>query len=156
MDEEWGEAGSIKHCDKRLPLKWGSFRERSKFPRIWFRDLRFRTWGLDINYLKAHNFVWQCFFFFPLISRNFDERLSSNFHRFVILCIICWETPSEESGLWQLPIVSTACNYGCIQPKSAVAAFKFSETVFSSMTSFQMEIFHRNDGYSNLHSDFLD
>ena len=41
-----------------------SFRERSNFPQIWFWDLRFRIWGLEIKHLKAHNFVWQgCFFF---------------------------------------------------------------------------------------------
>ena len=44
-------------------------------------------------------------FFLSLLSRNFDDWLSSNFHRFVILCI-CWDTPSEKTGLWQLPIVS--------------------------------------------------
>ena len=33
-------------------------------------------------------------FFLPLLSRNFDDQLSSNVHRFVILCI-CWDTPSE-------------------------------------------------------------
>ena len=37
--------------------------------------------------------------------KNFDDWLSSNFHRFVILCI-CWDTSSEKTGLWQLPIVS--------------------------------------------------
>ena len=46
-------------------------------------------------------------FFLSLLSRNFDDRLSSNFHRLVILCI-CWDTASEKTGLWQLPIVSTA------------------------------------------------
>ena len=45
-------------------------------------------------------------FFLSLLSHNFDDRLSSNFHKFVILCI-CWDTPSEKTGLWQLPIVSS-------------------------------------------------
>ena len=27
--------------------------------------------------------------FLPLLSRNFDDQLSSNFHRFLILCICC-------------------------------------------------------------------
>ena len=45
-------------------------------------------------------------FFLSLLSRNFDDLLSSNFHKFVILCI-CWDTPSETFGCWQLPIVST-------------------------------------------------
>ena len=91
-----------KHCEKQLPLKWHSFRERSNFPWIW---------GLEIKHQKAHNFVWQGCFFLSLISRNFDDRLSSNFHRFVILCI-CWDTPTVEASLWQLPIVSTAFNEG--------------------------------------------
>ena len=69
--KQWGEVGSINHCEKRLPLKWRSFWERRHFPRIWFWDLRIRFWGLKIKLLKAHNFVWQgCFFF--------DDQLSSN------------------------------------------------------------------------------
>ena len=105
--------------EKRLPLKWHSFRERSNFPRIWFRDLKLRIWGLEINHLNAHNFVWQGCFLVSLLSRKFDDRLSSNFHRFVILCI-CWDTPTVKASLWHLPIVSTAfkaicpgvaCNY---------------------------------------------
>ena len=43
-----------------------------------------------------------------LSSRNFDDRLSWNFPRFVILW--CWDTPSEKTGLWQLPLVSTVFN----------------------------------------------
>ena len=87
-------------------MRWRSFRERSNFPQIWFRDLRFRTWGLEINHLNAHNFVCHGYFFLSLLSRKFDDRLSSNFHRFVILCI-CWDTPTVKTSLWQLPIVST-------------------------------------------------
>ena len=98
-----------KHCEKRLPLKCHSFREKSNIPWIWFQDVRFRTWGLEINHLNAHNFVWQGWFFCLLLSRKFDDRLSSNFHRFVILCI-CWDTPTVKASLWQLPIVSTAFN----------------------------------------------
>ena len=86
------------------------FWERSNFPRIWFRDLRFRTWGLEINHLNAHNFVWQGCFFLSLLSRNFDGRLSSNIHRFVIICI-CWDTPTAKASLWQLPTVSTVFNF---------------------------------------------
>ena len=46
-------------------------------------------------------------FFLLLLSRNFHNQLGSNFHRFEIVCI-CWDTPSEKTGLWQLPIVSSA------------------------------------------------
>ena len=56
-NEWWGEVISIKHCEKRLPLKWRCIRERSNFPRIWFRELKFRILGLEIKHLKAHNFV---------------------------------------------------------------------------------------------------
>ena len=90
--------------EKQLLLKRRSFRERSNFRRIWFRDLRFRIWGLEIKHMKAHNFVWQVFCLFSLLSRNFDDRLSLNFHKFVILCI-CWYTPSEKTGLWQVSSV---------------------------------------------------
>ena len=50
--------------------------------------------------------MWQGCFFLLLSSRNFDDRLSSNFHSFVILCIYR-DTPTVKSSLWQLPIVST-------------------------------------------------
>ena len=70
-------------------------------------------WGLEIKHLKAHNFVRQwCFFIF-----NFDDRLGSNFYKFVILCI-CSDSPSEKTGLWQLPIVSRVFN-GVIKLKFA-------------------------------------
>ena len=106
---KWGEVVTVQHCDKRLPLMWHSFRERSNFPRIWFRDPRIGFWGLEIKHLKAHNFVWQRCFFLSL-SCNFDDQLSgSNFHRFVIWCIY-WDWPSEKIGLWQLPVVSSVFN----------------------------------------------
>ena len=79
-----------------------SFRERSNLQRIWFQDLRLR-----MN-LRSRNQASSCdkfFFFLSLISRNFGDRLSSNFHRFVILCI-CRDTPSDRTGLEQLPMVS--------------------------------------------------
>ena len=97
---------SMKHCEKRLPLKWHRFRERSNFPRIWFRDLKFRIWGLEIKHLKAHNFVWQWCFFLYYYLATLTTDLSSNLHRFVILCI-CWDTPTVKTSFWQLPIVST-------------------------------------------------
>ena len=83
------------------------------FSRIWFRDRKFRIWGLEIKHLKAHNFVWQGCFFLLLLSRNFGDRLISiNVHRFVILCIgLCWDTASEKTGLWQVPIVSSVFKY---------------------------------------------
>ena len=51
-----------------------------------------------------------------VISRNFNDRLSSNFHRFVFVCI-CWDTQSEITGLWQLSIVSSALNCTSTKPR---------------------------------------
>ena len=44
---------------------------------------------------------------FLLFSSNFDDQLNPKFHRFVILCIY-WDTPSENTGLWQSPKVYPA------------------------------------------------
>ena len=89
---------SIKHCDKRLPLKWCSFRERSNFTRIWFRDIGFIIWGLEIKHLKAHNFVWQgCFFFHSYLltsTTNWAQIFTG------LLFYACWDTSSEKTGLW--------------------------------------------------------
>ena len=40
----------------------------------------------------------------------FDDHLSQNFHRFVTLC---WDTQSENAGLWYLPKVSSVLNLTC-------------------------------------------
>ena len=71
-------------------------------------------WGSNFS---VKYFYWQAsestqlpvtrFFFLPLLSRTLNDQLSSNFHRFVILCV-CWDTPSEKTVLWQLPKVSSA------------------------------------------------
>ena len=46
-------------------------------------------------------------FFSSLLSCNFDDQLSQKFPRFLILCK-CLDTLSENTGLWQLPKVSSA------------------------------------------------
>ena len=45
-------------------------------------------------------------FFLSSFSRNFDDWLIQNFHRLVIFCL-WWDTRSENSVLWQLPIMCT-------------------------------------------------
>ena len=80
-----------------------------------FHKFDFETSDLELEVSKSS--IWlrttSCYikgvFFLSLLSRNFDDLLNSNFHRFVILCI-CWGTPSEKNGLWQLPIVSSVFN----------------------------------------------
>ena len=61
-------------------------------------------------HLKAHNNVQQ-WCFSHLSFCNFNDLLSQNGHRFVILCI--WiagihQRISANTGLWQLPNVSSA------------------------------------------------
>ena len=48
-------------------------------------------------------------FFLLLFSCNFDDKLSKNFHRFVILYMLGWNAPSENSGKYQ--IMSSAFNW---------------------------------------------
>ena len=105
-----GKVDNIKHCEKRLPLKWRSFWERSNFTRIWFRDLRFIEFEVSKSSIWKHTTSSdKGVFFLSLLSRNSDDQSSSNFHRLVIFCI-CWDTPSETTGLWQLPNVSSVFN----------------------------------------------
>ena len=75
-----------------------------------FQEFDFETSDLEFEVSKSS--IWKhttsCdegVFLLSLLSRNSDDQSSSNVHKFVILCI-CWDTPSEKTGLWQLPIVS--------------------------------------------------
>ena len=64
---------------------------------------------LIIMHLKAHKVVQRGCFFLELFSCNFDDQLSPNVHRFVILglCIMMGYTKWEYC-LWQWPKVSSA------------------------------------------------
>ena len=89
------------------PLKWHSLWERSNFPRIWFQDLWFRIWGLKINHLHEHDFVWQGCFFFHYYFATLLTNWAQIFKGFLISCI-CWDTPSGKTSFWQLQKVSSA------------------------------------------------
>ena len=75
-----------------------------------FHQFDFETSELEFEAMKSrfwkHTTLCDKSVFFYKLSRNFNHQLSSNFHGFVILCT-CWDTPSEKTGLWQLPIVSS-------------------------------------------------
>ena len=91
-----------------VPRKWlstrvikGTIFGRANFPKnevplvYSFRgELNFGVKSSKIKQLRVTRV-----FFLTLLSRNFDDPLSSNFHRFVVC--ICWDTPSEKTGLWQ-------------------------------------------------------
>ena len=77
-----------------------------------FHEFDFETSDLKFEVSKSR--IWKhttsCdnwVLFLSLISRNFDDQLSSSRHRFVIFCI-CWDTPTVKTSLWQLPIVSVS------------------------------------------------
>ena len=83
---------SIKHCVKRLPqLKWTEL-ETSE-DRI--RDLRALECKASWKYTTCATRV----VFLPLFSRKLQIFTS---------LLFCWATPSENTGLWQLPNVSSA------------------------------------------------
>ena len=94
-------------------------------------------------------------FFLSLFSCNFDDQLCQHFHRFVILCL-SWDTASEKTGLWQLPIVSSVF-ISCLCPNSIYTSdntilFKFLgvscddgnhlKTISDIAASFQHKVAH--------------
>ena len=75
---------------------WRSFRERVNFLWIWFRNLRIRCWGLEIK----HNLVRQgCFFISRLIISRLRRSIELKFSQVCYYLWICWDTPSETTGL---------------------------------------------------------
>ena len=129
--EEWGAADSIKQCKKRLPLKKHSSRERNNFPKIDFEtsDLQFEV---SNQHLKAHNFVWKGCFFLSLLSRNFDDQLSSNFHRFVIIFMNTLRYTKWEDWSLILPIVSRPMFLEIITNTDDVSS-KFKYRLYNSL-----------------------
>ena len=71
--------------------------------RLLARSLLFLSESTQIRPLRV--------FFLSSFSHNFDDQLSSNYHRLVILCLY-WYTPSEKTGLWQLPNDFSAFKWG--------------------------------------------
>ena len=79
---------------------------------------------------ESTQLVWQGCFFFLYSLATFDDQLSKNFHRLVILCT-CWDTTSEKTGLWQLPKVSKVFN--CVISKAVVLQQFILETTFQGL-----------------------
>ena len=79
--------------------------------KVIFLEFDFETSDLELEGSKSsiwkHPYSCNKGVFLSLLSCNFDDWLSPNFHRCVILCILCWDTASEKTGLWQLPILSS-------------------------------------------------
>ena len=58
------------------------------------------------NTLCASNCTLARVFFLSLFSRKLDDKLRKMFTG--LLCYACWDTPSENTGIWHLPTVSSA------------------------------------------------
>ena len=58
----------------------------------------------DVYYIQT-SFTLQQVYFFLILQLRWP--IESTFSQTVILCI-CWDTPSEKTGIWQLPKVSSA------------------------------------------------
>ena len=68
-----------------------------------FRYLRIRFCGLEIKHLKAHNFVRLYFIIISRLRRPIELKcLHVCYFKHVLRY-----TPSEKTGIWQLPIVSS-------------------------------------------------
>ena len=59
-------------------MKWRGFRERSTFPRIWFRDLRIRFWSLEIEHLKVKH------------TTSCDKGVTGKYFFLIIMSISHW------------------------------------------------------------------
>ena len=86
-----------------------SFWERSIFSLKYLKWIWDLSWDLEFKPFESTQLRATRVPFLPLFSRNINNQLSSNFHRFVISCI-CQDTPSEKTGLWQLPKASSTFN----------------------------------------------
>ena len=62
---------------------------------------------ISISSIWKHKTCVTRVFFLPLLSRNFDDQLSSNFHRFSFNCIHVGIHQVRQTGLWQLTKVSS-------------------------------------------------
>ena len=80
-------------------------------------EFDFKTSELDFEVPKSSTWKHTTSCDKGVFSSNFDDQLSSNFHRFVSLCI-CWDTPSEKTDLWQLPKVSSVFKF-LISPRAS-------------------------------------
>ena len=175
--------GTGHYCEKWFLLKQCSFWERNNFSLKYLNLLQGLSWVLEFKHLKAHN-LWDKVLFLPLFSRNFNDQLSSNVHRFVILCI-CWDTPSENTGLWQLPKVSSAfkiifwvfffcsriprrasdrgshcpqiacrCTLQSLWRKSRAGIFRFNELIIFCILSLSLKNRINNNNNNNHHNSY--
>ena len=129
-------------------MRNGSLWSNVDFQReVIFHEFDLKTSELDFEVSNSsiwkHTLRVKRVFFLLLLSRNFDDKLSSNFHRCVILCIF-WDTPREKTGHWQLPIV--------FNPKEFLIVLLYCASEISPSTHFFIFSFFSSLHYSN---DFM-
>ena len=76
---------------------------KKSFPLIWFWDLKFR-----ISNIWNHTtwFDKGVFFFHSYLATPTTKQA-----KIFTGLLLCWDTPSEKTGLWHLPIVSSVFNH---------------------------------------------
>ena len=117
VNNQWRAVDSIKHCEQRLhQLTYFFEKEVNSHLHIWiwFCDLKIRFWGLEIKHRKAHNLCNKCAFSSIILSQ-LRRPIEPDFSQVSYFMHICWDTSSEKTGLWQLPIVSSVFNTSLIK-----------------------------------------
>ena len=104
-NEQWRDVDSIKHCEKRLPLKqllWSNVVFEKEVISHW-NIKRLQAWSL-FRHLKAHHFVQQgCFFYYYFLATAMTIWVQIFIHLGLLFLCTCWDTPSEKTVPWQLP-----------------------------------------------------
>ena len=104
-----------------LLIVYNIVRNGSLWSNVVFEKEIIETSELDFEHRKAHNFVWQgCFFLsFSQLRRPIGLKFSQ-----ACFVFIWWDTPSEKSGRWQLPIVSSTLRKRWLSVKLFLATFR--------------------------------
>ena len=76
-----------------------------------FHEFDFETSSLELEVSKSsirkHTTSYDKGVFSFIIISQLWRPLELKFSQVHILCILCWDTPTVKTSLWQLPIVST-------------------------------------------------
>ena len=116
--KQWRAVDSIKHCEKWIPTKViCSFWERVNFS-LTFLSLRKKSDLTPFSGIWMDTIVQQRCFFFHVFPATLLTNWDHIFTIYFILCVdvnVCWDTPSENTGLWQIPNMSSSFNQSTLK-----------------------------------------
>ena len=96
---------SIKHCEKRPSLKLRSFWERGNFSHKYSKTSGLKTF-MHLNLCNKN--VYFVHYSLATLMTNWVQIFTGLVFTYISLLQKCWDTPSENTGLWQLPKVVSA------------------------------------------------